>query len=230
MKKVHWKSFSLGIIITIALALGIGEVSAASTSIVKNIKVSYNNIKIMVNSHEVNLGKDSSGKKIEPFTYNGTTYLPVRAVSEALGETVNWDAKENKVYIGTYPGKIDRLYDVAYPYNYSALDRDGGTFQMGGLEYNSGFKFFLSDGYMYSNLQGKYTTLKFDLGNTSVSDNTTSSLNVYLDGKLYSSFEVNSNELPKSVTIPVEGVHQIKFETGDSYTVGIGEPILYVEK
>ena len=112
MKKVHWKSFSLGIVFALALAIGLGEVSAASTNIVKNIQVTYSNIKIFVDNKEASLGKDSKGNKIEPFIYNGTTYLPVRAVSEALGEEVRWI--DRNVYVGTYPGLQDSLYEKAY--------------------------------------------------------------------------------------------------------------------
>ena len=43
---------------------------------------------------------DTDLNKIEPFIYNGTTYLPVRAVSQALGKKVIWDEKANSVYIG----------------------------------------------------------------------------------------------------------------------------------
>lgn len=35
-----------------------------------------------------------------PITYNGSTYLPVRAVSEALDIPIRWDAEANTVHIG----------------------------------------------------------------------------------------------------------------------------------
>lgn len=45
------------------------------------------------------MGKDSSGKTVEPFAYKGTTYLPVRAVGEALNKKVDWDGKTQTVII-----------------------------------------------------------------------------------------------------------------------------------
>jgi len=42
---------------------------------------------------------DANGNVVEPFIYEGTTYLPVRAVSEALGAVIAWDGVNNKVII-----------------------------------------------------------------------------------------------------------------------------------
>ena len=47
---------------------------------------------------------------------NGTTYLPVRAVANALGKEVYWDGPNYTVYIGRMDGKLGypsvRLQDV----------------------------------------------------------------------------------------------------------------------
>ena len=68
-------------------------------SVKKNIDVSYNNIKLVVDGRVVT-PKDVNGNIVEPFIYNGTTYLPVRAVSEALGKRVEWDPATYTVYVG----------------------------------------------------------------------------------------------------------------------------------
>ncbi|MBU5353489.1 stalk domain-containing protein [Paenibacillus silvae] len=41
------------------------------------------------------------GKKLAPITYQGSTYLPVRSIAEALKTEVKYDAKANKVSIGS---------------------------------------------------------------------------------------------------------------------------------
>ncbi|MFC7677721.1 stalk domain-containing protein [Paenibacillus sp. GCM10028914] len=49
---------------------------------------------------EITQMKDAAGKAILPITYEGTTYLPVRAVSNVLDIPVNYDAKAKEVIIG----------------------------------------------------------------------------------------------------------------------------------
>lgn len=55
-------------------------------------------IGVYVNDQKLN-PTDANGNAVEVFSYNGTTYLPVRAISEALGLTVRWDAAANSVQI-----------------------------------------------------------------------------------------------------------------------------------
>ena len=62
------------------------------------IEAWYSNIKIVLNGSEI-APKDANGRVVEPFTSNGTTYLPVRAISEALGKEVRWDGETHTVYI-----------------------------------------------------------------------------------------------------------------------------------
>lgn len=59
----------------------------------------YNNIKIYIDGGEI-VPKDANGNMVEPFTMNGTTYLPVRAISNAFGKDVEWDGATQSVYIG----------------------------------------------------------------------------------------------------------------------------------
>ena len=59
----------------------------------------YNNIKIFIDGAQLT-SKDVNGKVIEPFTMNGTTYLPVRAIANAFGKDVVWDEKTASIYLG----------------------------------------------------------------------------------------------------------------------------------
>lgn len=72
----------------------------------KTMTAAYNNIKIYVNQQLIT-PKTASGAVVEPFVVDGTTYLPVRAVAEALGQNVTWDGSTNSVYIGGQPTRSD---------------------------------------------------------------------------------------------------------------------------
>ena len=63
---------------------------ASSAVTTKKIEANYMGIRLVVDGKEVT-PKDPNGNVVEPFASNGTTYLPVRAVSEALGKEVTWD-------------------------------------------------------------------------------------------------------------------------------------------
>ncbi|MBQ3038529.1 MAG: hypothetical protein IJD30_05065, partial [Clostridia bacterium] len=62
-------------------------------------EVFYNNIKIFIDGGEI-VPKDANGNIVEPFIMNGTTYLPVRAISNAFDKDVEWDGATQSVYIG----------------------------------------------------------------------------------------------------------------------------------
>lgn len=64
--------------------------SAAATAYQRSITASYD-IKLEINGNNTEL-TDANGKKVEPFTYNGTTYVPIRAVAENMGSYVGYDA------------------------------------------------------------------------------------------------------------------------------------------
>ena len=97
MKKWNLKSYLCGVI-TSALILGLCIPTLAAT-VQKQMTVTYKDIKIFVDGEEI-IPKDVNGNVVEPFVSNGTTYLPVRAVGEALGKNVEWNGDTNSVYIG----------------------------------------------------------------------------------------------------------------------------------
>ena len=64
--------------------------AAAATAYQKSITATYG-IGLEMNGNKANL-TDVNGKTVEPFTYNGTTYVPIRAVAENMGSYVGYDA------------------------------------------------------------------------------------------------------------------------------------------
>ena len=65
--------------------------------------------------------KNANGETVEPMIYEGTTYLPVRALTNMLTDkTVTWDQSTKTVYIGAVPSKgkvtLDKLDTYGNPF------------------------------------------------------------------------------------------------------------------
>lgn len=73
------------------------ENEQVSATLSKEISIVYNN--------EIKEFYDVNGTKVYPILYQGTTYLPVRAVSSMFSIDVKWDGENNKIYLST--GKSD---------------------------------------------------------------------------------------------------------------------------
>lgn len=67
------KGYLIGVLSTVML-IGCVAYAAGNT---KTVEALYNNIKIYVDGVKID-PKDANGNTVEPFIYNGTTYLPVR--------------------------------------------------------------------------------------------------------------------------------------------------------
>ncbi len=183
------------------------------------IEALYNNIKIYVDGVKID-PKDVTGKAVEPFIYNGTTYLPVRAVGDAIGKTVTWDGETQSVYLGEKPGDVQYLMELCPPYDNNYFSEiyttvNGKSILMGGKKYTNGFSLNNSnwqEGEIYFNLNAQYKNIILDMGPV---DGTNFSANprhneggdtvvgFYVDDKLVKEYTLKSGDLPKKVTIPV---------------------------
>lgn len=80
----------------------VGVILAGSLVIAKQAVESadllYRDIQIQLDGNLIT-PKDASGKVVEPFIIEGTTYLPVRAVGEALDLEVEWSDETNTVVL-----------------------------------------------------------------------------------------------------------------------------------
>lgn len=81
-------------VLGLSLICGTGMVSATSGS--KNVLATYRDIQITYNG-ATKVVTDVNGKVVEPFSINGTTYVPLRGVSQILGVNASWDGSTNTV-------------------------------------------------------------------------------------------------------------------------------------
>lgn len=93
----------LALMLIIALSLSIPAYAALQE---KTAILSYNNIKIVLDD-EVIIPCDANGNYVEPFIIDGTTYLPVRAIGNAMGLSANWNADTNTVALTSGGQKVN---------------------------------------------------------------------------------------------------------------------------
>lgn len=86
------------VIVGIIIGVVISTSTIYAKQISNTIEVAYNNIKISVFGQEC-IPKDMDGNVVEPFIYEGTTYVPIRAISQAFGKRVDWNDETKTVEI-----------------------------------------------------------------------------------------------------------------------------------
>ena len=95
--KNQWKGFTLGIVFTLLVVSMIGTSFAAYKA---QATLEYDDIKIVIDGETIT-PKDVNGNTVEPFIIDGTTYLPIRAIANALGMDVGWDNTTKTVTLTT---------------------------------------------------------------------------------------------------------------------------------
>lgn len=144
LKNKKMRTILIGALVVCAMGSTIFAKSLSETA-----EIFYNNIKIYIDGAEI-VPKDANGNTIEPFTMNGTTYLPVRAISNAFGQDVEWDGATQSIYIGkkdqTKPDNyLDRIQYNDYKESYSSSDFaviNGTVNDYNGNTYTSGILFY----------------------------------------------------------------------------------------
>lgn len=115
MKKRDMKHIFIGMLI-MAIVFSAIDPSIAD-SFEKKITIS-SGIRLFVDDTEI-FPTDGNGKPVEVFSYNGTTYLPVKSVATIFGKNIAWDGKSRSVFIGKHdPNKIIEASIVLTPKDY----------------------------------------------------------------------------------------------------------------
>ena len=214
----------------------IGTILTSGVVLAKQIRetaeLDYNNIKISLNGQEIQ-PKDANGNYVEPFTINGTTYLPVRAVGEAIGKTVSWDGETQSVYLGTKPGDNQYLMEVCPPYDWEDYGytkfttENGKSFNMSGKKYTNGFMLSsYTNTYALCNLNSKYSEMTLSMGRVDGEWEGDNTVSFFVDGKLVKECDIEQTDLCKEVTIPLNyGLH-LKIICNGSGATGFGNIVV----
>jgi hypothetical protein len=220
------KGFVMGAVSTSLILAATSAVFAEPVS--KQITAVYNGVKLVVNGSQVT-PRDSDNNIVEPFISEGSTYLPVRAVAQALGQAVDYDSKTSTVYIGKKPeGSRSSLTETNYVRTNGASDikinswYGGKQFSIANKTYNSGIAYGYTPNYADSTGTGAYVIYNLDsqykhlTGIFGLDDQSKDSgdqgdiLIIYGDGKeIYRTNKTLAGDTVK-VDVDVTGVNQIK--------------------
>ncbi len=204
---------------TLALCAGLVTTGAlAANSVTRMIQANYSGIHITVDGKQIT-PKDANGKVVEPFTVDNTTYLPVRAVAEALGKTVTWDEKTQTVYIGEVPSE-EGTYLTPNEIRGGSQITDPKELPL----YNSADRktvLYLSDSiadrYAIYDLGGKYKTISFTVLLPFGGSPDETSFQFYVDGALKLTVPRSSISTPKDFELDVTGAKTLKIVKTPTY-------------
>lgn len=207
---------------TIALTLALVSaftLGANASSMLQEIKAYLNTgITVKLDDKEQVL-LDANGTRIFPITYNGSTYLPVRAVSNMLGIDVDWDPATQTVLLGSTPKGVDlintyKAYSASHTTQYQTSD--GKTGNIGGVDVDHWLFFdgYIGEAEAHFNLGGKYNEVTFQV--YAKSKDTT--LTVYGDnGTVLAEIPLAGDAVPKTVTIPLFNTTELYFYAKTSW-------------
>lgn len=226
------KNKTLTKVVVSAIVLSTLATVSAFAANTKEIKAYLNyDLKIKYDMQEQNLF-DAEGNRVYPISYNGTTYLPVRAIGNLFDVNVDWDGDTYSVLLGKTGEIVDFIEDFAPSYKYS----DGGSVYYAHYQTDSSGYHVATignekyQGYIYMkimgfsndkifasyDLDGKYKTLQFDIISKAKKDDSISILGD--DDKVIKKIDLKNGDVLKTVTVDVTGMSQIKFmSNSDTY-------------
>ena len=165
---------------------------------------------------------DAKGARVYPITYNGSTYLPVRAVADLAGLEVNWDQATKTVHLGKMSTDVDLIDTLNNYYRDSGVDNWGAQVKTGekdpmeisGINCSHWIDLYLGTWMEQTptakisfNLEGKYDTLAFQYYTTKdvilkvFGDN---------DSVLFEQ-EIHGGRVAQTVTVPLLKTTQLSF-------------------
>lgn len=232
MKK-NLKTYVSGALTAAVMCTAVCAAPVYATQKVETIPASYENVKVYVDDALLTL-KDVTGKVVEPFLYDGTTYLPVRGTAEAAGMEVKWDDATRSVYLTSGKGSETPAAEDTYtlkPYQkewyYEFLPSRDEKFKMNGKYYTNGFelgvpKYAETKGYAVFKLDGKYDAFSAKIGVANSSYLEDASVTFYVDDAPVMTLQLLKDGDPQEISIPVKGGKMLKIERNDRNTDFIG--------
>lgn len=186
-------------------AYAAGNVQAISAFINRDITIKLDGVTQTM--------KDAKGSRVYPIIYNGTTYVPLRAVSNILGVDVTWDGATQTVLLGDPGATSVAPYEVK---NGTIFDGSSAkSFTVTGKSHAVGFtlrgRSISSESYAMVNTSGK-DTLSFDVGHVDGTGDALLDLGIFLDGKYEKTVNVKASQGVKHIEVDLDGASVVKLQ------------------
>lgn len=209
MKRTQKARWFLSGILTAAIAANF-LTPALAALVEKTIQV-YTGVNVYVDDVKLD-PKDANGNPVDVFVYNGTTYLPVRAVGEAVGKTVQWEGTTNSVYLGKHTGEKPAVW--LKDLDYFTGERWSNPSTMKDNLGNTHNNVITGDQCNVYKINGQYSkisgTLFFNYDARTYNAGTKSSLEIYGDGELLYSAEMSGSKEPIDFSVDLSGILELK--------------------
>ena len=221
MKK-HIKGIIAGFLIATLMFSGITVFASTGW---QSAQILYNNIKITLDG-ETLTPRNAQGDIVEPFIMGGSTFLPLRALAEALGLNVDWDPNTQTAILTTPPPVIERSVLDAYeirgivgpdPWSRHSTYEEHQSFRMLGYDYvgyvfGSDLHNAAANLNTFYNFGGRHTTLKATFGRVDGSGTREGTFNIYLDDELFTGYTLSSTMPTHDIVINLTGVRIMRLE------------------
>lgn len=174
--------------------------------------------------------KDANGTKVEPFIVDGTTYVPVRGVSQALGCQVEWDgqAREVRVYKDIISPNGMTLSENK-PYETNGVDTfyelDGRTLKIDDASYSNAIGAWGWSSFTLFNLDGKIDSVSFVAGSTDSFDEE-KTIKFIVDGKIIETCTIPANSTAEEYSVDLNKGLQLKIAL-EGRSIGMGDIVFH---
>jgi hypothetical protein len=102
LKKLGY--IALGALLTFGVAFI--ALPGFAASVTQQIFVTFSEMKIVIDGKEIK-PLDGNGNAVKPLVYEGTTYLPLKAVAKAFDKAAYWDGPNMTAYLGDMSGTLE---------------------------------------------------------------------------------------------------------------------------
>jgi hypothetical protein len=141
-----------GIFVLVVFVVGLGVSASSATDVVARLSPQ---IRIFYNGEQQAL-YDADGRRVYPLSFQDTTYVPIRGISDLFGVKVDWDQSTQSVILGNPSGPVSLISnDIEWTkYSWHLEDKADLT-----VLYEDGLKTF-SNGLAYHQWNGGYSVQK----------------------------------------------------------------------